>query len=330
MTDATIAPYDAPTAPLPSQPLRPLWLWIDPTRDCGLKCRFCYTKRSHSTDHLSPEALRTFLDILTLSPGIAIQKLNFNWRGDPLMNPDFLKLLRDIELRQFPFPIEFHTNGTTITEDCARELVSRMVHAQLFVSIDGGNRVSHDFNRGQGTYDKALRGLDLVLRARGSSRLPRIGLFQLDLGVPDDEYDPEFGRLAAEVDEWVRIDPIHPTNGRRVRVPTRADASSPQPAASPAVEPIDRWWARDVPRDSQQPQGPCFWAGNAFFVAPNGDVSVCLLSHSNDGVLGNLHSDSLSDLLRSASTYRSEIQKLGRAAIPHCAKCRVFEGTARL
>src|SRR5262245_24865741 len=44
-------------------PAKPLWMWIDPTRECGLKCHFCYTKRSHGSDHLTPDTLRRILDI---------------------------------------------------------------------------------------------------------------------------------------------------------------------------------------------------------------------------------------------------------------------------
>jgi MoaA/NifB/PqqE/SkfB family radical SAM enzyme len=310
---------------------RPLWLWIDPTRECGLKCNFCYTKLSHNTDHLTPGDLRRYFDILLSDPGVVIQKLNFNWRGDPLMNPEILELLAEVEARNFAFPMEFHTNGTTIDEATARALVSIVREIEIFVSIDGGNQISHDFNRGAGTYAKALSGLDLLLRARGASASPRIGLFQLDLGVPEEDYDPEFSRLASLVDEWVRINPIHPGSGRRIqpRLPVSLRAGGQGQHGLPPAQPTDRWWAREVPQGGEQPQGPCFWAGNAFFIAPRGDVSVCLLSHSADGVIGNLLSMPLSEILDNSAKYRAEITRLGRSGIPHCAKCMVFEGEAK-
>jgi len=322
---------DAPSSP------QPLWLWIDPTRECGLKCHFCYTKRSHGSEHLHPQRLRSYLDTLLGSPEVSIQKLNFNWRGDPLMNPDFLELLAEVEGRNLHFPMEFHTNGTTLDQQVAGELVAIVKRIQIFVSIDGGTESSHDFNRGAGTYRKALSGLDHLLQERGSGTEPRIGLFQLDLGVAEDQYDPEFLRLAAKVDEWVRIDPIHPTSGRRIhpRVPGSGSTRGGESAGhggrigSIDVVPTDRWWAREVPEGNRQPQGPCFWAGNALFIAPSGDVSVCLLSHTSDGILGNLLVDPLSSILANAARYRSNILNLGRSGITHCAKCRVFEGEAK-
>jgi len=307
---------------------RPLWLWIDPTRACNLKCTFCYTKRSHADEHLSLERLRAFLDIILDTPGLVIQKLNFNWRGDPLMNPDFLALLDELEGRELAFPVEFHTNGVTIDGPVARQLVATARRTQIFVSIDGGNETSHDFNRGPGAFRAALNGLVQLLEARGSARTPRIGVFQLDLGIPPLAYDPEFVHAAGRVDEWVRILPIHPTSGRRIR-PQAPGADAEQRATVPLGEPDDRWWAREVPEGDTQPQSPCFWAGNALFIAPDGNVSVCLLSHTADGLLGNLLSTPLPSILRRADDFRTRIQERGRRGVTHCARCRLAAGEPR-
>jgi sulfatase maturation enzyme AslB (radical SAM superfamily) len=308
---------------------RPLWLWIDPTRECGLKCKFCYTKRSHTVEHLSLNNLRAILDVLLSEPDLNLQKLNFNWRGDPLMNPGFLSLLQELEGRQLAFPVEFHTNGTSIDAPTADQLIETARRTRIFVSIDGGNEKSHDLNRGVGTFRAALDGLSRLLDARGPRSLPRIGLFQLDLGVPESAYDVTFTRLASCVDEWVRILPIHPVSGRRIRPQTRVADSALVRATPPVVSPDDRWWAMEVPHAGAQPQGPCFWAGNALFVAPNGDVSVCLLSHTIDGVLGNLLSTPLPEILERAGDFRTHITAIGRASIPHCARCRVAAGDPR-
>lgn len=307
---------------------QPLWIWIDPTRECGLKCRFCYTKRSHGSDHLSIDRLRLYLDILLDDAGALLQKLNFNWRGDPLMNPSLLELLEELEGRRLPFPTEFHTNGTTLDDSTAQSLVATLDHVQIFVSIDGGNEASHDFNRGSGTYRKALAGLARLLEARGVRKRPRIGVFQLSLGVPEACYDPDFVRLASAADEWVRINPIHPTTGQRLRpqvsVGTVAGLDDSVPPL--AVSPDDRWWAQEVPASAERPQGPCFWAGNALFIAPDGDAYVCLLSHAREGVLGNLLTTPLNEIVERGNRFRRDIERLTRSGVEHCARCRVAEG----
>jgi sulfatase maturation enzyme AslB (radical SAM superfamily) len=308
---------------------QPLWLWIDPTRECGLKCTFCYTKRSHAEEHLTLNHLRTFLDVALGEPDISLQKLNFNWRGDPLMNPEFISLLSEIEERQLTFPVEFHTNAMGLDESVAQELVRVVRRTQIFVSIDGGNATSHDFNRGQGTFRSAMEGLSRLLDARGDRPTPRIGLFQLDLGVPAASYDPTFTALGRRVDEWVRIHPIHPRSGRRIRPHAPTGEAADCLEEPDDISPDERWWARDVPVGDAKPQGPCFWAGNALFIAPNGDVSVCLLSHTPDGILGNLLVDPLQDLLIRARDFRTKLQVLGRSAVHHCTSCRVAPGEPR-
>jgi MoaA/NifB/PqqE/SkfB family radical SAM enzyme len=244
------------------------------------------------------------------------------------MNPGFLALLQELEDRELAFPVEFHTNGTMIDAPSAQRLVSTARHTQIFVSIDGGNETSHDFNRGPGAFRAALHGLIELLNARGQARTPRLGVFQLDLGIPRTAYDPDFLAAVERVDEWVRILPIHPTSGRRIR-PRAPGSNAEVRVAQPVGEPEDRWWAREVPEGDAPPQGPCFWAGNALFIAPDGNVSICLLSHTAEGVLGNLLSTPLSSILRRAQEFRNGIQERGRSGVGHCAHCRMSAGEPR-
>lgn len=303
---------------------KPLWLWIDPTRECGLKCTFCYTKRSHAAEHLSVEKFAKYLDVI-LNAEVVVQQLTLNWRGDPLMAPELFGLLKEINKRDVGFPVEFHTNGTTITPAVAQELVSVAGRVSIFVSIDGGNQASHDFNRGEGTYRLAVLGLRRLLEARGERPHPRIGLYQLDLGVAEDDYDEELVTLGRAADDWIRIHPIHPNSGRRIAA--RAPGQPSKRAAGVGQLTLaDRWWAREVASDHNQPQQPCFWAGNALFIAPNGDASVCLLSHTDAGILGNLLTTPFDRILANAVAFRAKISTYGRAAVPHCSTCQIAEG----
>jgi hypothetical protein len=79
------------------------------------------------------------------------------------------------------------------------------------LSIDGGNRESHDKNRGGGTYDKAMAGALNLLAARGSRPSPRIVLYQLDLRTDPGSYDLQFVELANRVDAWQRVQAVLPS-----------------------------------------------------------------------------------------------------------------------
>ena len=80
---------------------------------------------------------------------------------------------------------------------------------KIFVSIDGGNALSHDLNRGPGTFRKTMKGLKTLLahvEATGADHL-EIGIYQIDLGEPESEYDPEFLDLIERVDDHVKVKP---------------------------------------------------------------------------------------------------------------------------
>lgn len=285
--------------------IAPLWLWIDPTRRCNLACRLCYTKTSHADVDLEPAALEAMLARLGALETHRLQRLHLNWRGEPLMNPRFPVLWRmAAEYCQDLCWLEVHSNGTLMTEAAAQAFVHAGGPNQLvYVSIDGGRRDLHDKNRGPGTYDGAMRGLRTLLDVRGDAPYPRIGLYQLDMGLAESEYDPAFLELARQVDVWPRMKPVSPVNAVQIG---RGKALQPEPRAS----------------------GACFWSGNSMSVAPNGDVHVCLLSHSQAGIVGNLLDEPAETVLGRAAAFRRRLQLHGRGSTPHCAGCRKPDGAA--
>lgn len=285
--------------------LAPLWLWIDPTRRCNLSCRLCYTKASHADVDLEPGTLETILGRLAALRTHRVQRMHLNWRGEPLLNPRFPALWRlAASFCRDACVLEVHTNGTIVTDEAAQAFVDAAAPDQLvYVSIDGGRADLHDRNRGAGTYAAAMRGLRTLLEARGSAALPSIGLYQLDMGLPEHEYDPAFVELARRVDVWQQMAPVSPVNGVEIRKGRGG-------------------------RPAERPSGACFWAGNSLCVAPSGDVHVCLLSHGEDGVVGNLLAEPAEIVLERAAAFRRRLQVHGRAATPHCASCRKPDGAA--
>ena len=284
-----------------------LWLWIDPTRRCNLACELCYTKASHADEDLTPRNLEIMLDNIERSESTEIQKIHLTWRGEPLMNNQFPDLVRIISERYPDTPIEWHTNGVLLKKRIAdKVLEASRIHRdhRVYVSIDGGNKLAHESNRGLGTYDKTLAGLETILDARGSEKRPQLGLYQLDMGIPVSEYDEKFLELANRVDIWARIAPVHDKGLEPAETTISADRK---------IEPGDA--------PSPSPQGACFWAGNSFCVAPNGDVHVCLLSHSKLGVVGNLIRETAEPIHVRAREYRQRLDTLGRDRVTHCTGC---------
>ncbi|WP_029057863.1 radical SAM/SPASM domain-containing protein [Stappia stellulata] len=291
----------------------PVWLWLDPTTRCNLACRLCYTKLSHGKDDMTPEDLRRMLSDLRDSGSVDVQTIHLNWRGEPLMNPRFAELLATVGDVMPDVPLQWHTNGTMLTEKRVEEIVSVDFDHKIFVSLDGGNRLSHDLNRGEGNFEKSLRGLEVLLdRAKDRPGL-RVGVYQIDLDEPIEDYDPRFLKLLERVDQYEKVKPL---------LPGGAEQAIDKIENLESDGTLDRMLSEEVLPHLPVPQLPCFWAGHVFCVAPNGDVSICVISHGQAGIVGNLLRDGVDRVLAGALAFRCRLADHGRGAVSHCKDCR--------
>ncbi|CAH1655360.1 MoaA/NifB/PqqE/SkfB family radical SAM enzyme [Chelatococcus asaccharovorans] len=291
----------------------PVWLWLDPTTRCNLACRLCYTKASHGKDDMQPEDLRTMLTDLDRSTSVSVQSIHLNWRGEPLMNPRFNELLQVTADVMPQAKLQWHTNGTMLTDKRIREILAVKFPHKIFVSLDGGNRFSHDLNRGEGNFEKALLGLERLLDQAQERPDLTIGVYQIDLGEPLEEYDPRFLKLLQRVGHYEKVKPLLPGGAEQAI----ADVDDLQSQGT-----LDKMLSEEVLPYLPVPQLPCFWAGHVFCVAPTGDVSICVISHGASGVVGNLLHDGVDRVLAGALAFRCRLADHGRSAISHCATCR--------
>jgi len=271
---------------------------MDLSAACNLACRDCYTKHVHTSRLLSTDHFALVLEKLTAA-GVTIEKLHLNWRGEPLTNKRFGEFLRIRNTTAPGVPLEFHTNGLLLSHDTCAEIVQQTREGDLaYVSIDGGGQVLHEANRGPGTWLQTLRGLARLLDARDAAGGPHlsVGIYEITY-LRGAIYDRELVALSRRCDAWTRVCPI------------------------------DRE-GREIPfADDVVPQGACFWAGNAMCITVTGDVHVCMLSFDRSGVIGNIFSEEVDDILRRGQAFRSSLVSSGRRAVPHCRNCYKTEGT---
>ncbi|MEM5583810.1 MULTISPECIES: radical SAM/SPASM domain-containing protein [unclassified Roseibium] len=291
----------------------PVWLWLDPTNRCNLACRLCYTKQSHGKTDMVPEELHQMLSDLQTSSAVDVQSIHLNWRGEPLMNPRFNELLQVVADVMPQVKVQWHTNGTMLTPKRVEQILSVPFSHKIFVSLDGGNRLSHDLNRGEGNFDKTLRGLETLLERAHERPDLTIGVYQIDLGEPLEEYDPHFLELLDRVDQHEKVKPL---------LPGGAEQAIDKIDNLESDGTLDRMLSEEVLPYLPVPQLPCFWAGHVFCVAPNGDVSICVISHGAAGVIGNLLTDGVDRVLASALAFRCRLADHGRNAVSHCSSCR--------
>ena len=233
------------------------------------------------------------------------------------MNPQFPQFLSYLMKLEPPFRVEFHTNATLITEELAHELTGVRGSLSIAVSLDGGTEASHDANRGVGSFRRSLTGLRRLLKARGTRAFPKINIHQLDLRENPAFFDAGFMDLTKQVDEWQIKKPILPSGDR-----TTFKESGVTPGGSPLIK---DWEIAKPP--VTRPLGACFWAGNALCIAPSGDVAVCLLSSTKDGVLGNILADGVDTIMKRSRSFRESLENASRSNLAHCRECLMEEGS---
>jgi len=267
-------------------------MWIDVASTCNLKCRLCYTTAMQGREVMAPDLFARVLD-RALSASALLRKLHLNWRGEPLANRRLPELLAHAYRCAPALEIEWHTNGTLIRAALAERLIDASPNQTIYVSIDGGTKAVFEQARGQGTWQRAMTGIESLLAARGKRRRPRIGIYQLDLGVPTSRYDPDFRDLIARVDRHIVVSPVG------------------EDGATTAMVAI--------------PRGPCFWLGSTLAVDCHGAAYTCLL-HTGTR-LGSLLDEDVDELLRRAAMLRRAVEQRGRVAVHGCTHCRKPEGT---
>lgn len=289
--------------------MKPLWIWTELTGTCNIKCKLCYSKVRIIKPFMSRRVFDAILDLIA-APSIIIQKLHLNWFGEPLLHPDIISFIHDLEQRDLYFPWELHTNGTMLDLGFAKKLIKTIKRGAVTISIDGGNEIAHDWNRGMGNFRKTLMSLHNLLDERKKqNKTIMLCINQLDLGIPKAEYDEEYLSLIEEVDEHKVVIPIDPHSGLRLNKLSIGDEQCGEPFDSTL-------------------KLPCFWVGNSLFIDTDGNVRVCLVSDHESGIIGNILQDSIMVILKNADTFRNTIIQNGRADIPHCAACGISEGTA--
>src|SRR3546814_15449719 len=75
---------------------------------------------------------------------------------------------------------------------------------------------------------------------------------------------------------------------------------------------------QDINPNLPVPGGSCFWAGHTLCLAPDGKVSVCVISHGRAGVVGNLFYETPEAVVDRAVAFRRKLESAGRACVGHC------------
>ena len=185
--------------PLPLKEL-PERLLLDLATKCNLRCPMCTVWGSDDEAAIDSvagvmdlDASRRLLDeIMAAKP--LIQP---NMWGEPLMAPNLRQQIMDMKSRGMA--VAMNTNGLTLTEALAQFFVDQKVDSVMF-SIDSVTRQTLRKIRGIDKLEKIETAVFRLLKMRGESDFPRVGV---SFTIQDDnrhEADPFVARWAGVVD----------------------------------------------------------------------------------------------------------------------------------
>ena len=145
--------------------LKPTTLWFNTGTLCNIQCLNCYIESSPANDalvYITTAEMQEYLDQIE-TRNWPIKEIAFTG-GEPFMNPDMIDMARAALARGYK--VLFLTNAMrpmmrkhiqeglcALRDDYADKLTLR-------ISLDHFTRDAHDGERGKGSYDITLQGMD--------------------------------------------------------------------------------------------------------------------------------------------------------------------------
>lgn len=128
------------------------------THDCNQQCRHCFAAEDVPSKLLDDKWWYNLFDQLA---ELETSRLFFTG-GEPLKHPSLLEYASYASKKSIPTILG--TNATLITSSLSKKLSDAGI-AEARVSLDGANATSHDLLRGEGSFEKTLNGIRLLIEA---------------------------------------------------------------------------------------------------------------------------------------------------------------------
>lgn len=288
--------------PPPEEKDRLIYVWLELTDACNLRCVHCYGDFGYSvTRHSSlmkKDEWFRIIDEIAKYKGVGIQLIG----GEPLANPDFTEILAYAGSKKIE-RIDIFTNATLFTDNIIDEI--EKAGASVRISIYGPNAEIHDGVTGRkGSFDRLVstvkklvaKGIRVtpavIIMRENEDHLEQTQHFIESLGIKPNGYDVIRNTMPGK------------KNSHYV---TKTELLRPRYQCRPSFKTSYDEFYRFGVRNS------C-WDGKLAITA-SGDVIPCIFARSS--VCGNVRSDSYDDIL---NCLRAEWKRT-KDSIETCRDC---------
>jgi len=252
---------------------------------CNLRCQHCFARVFENPQGKRKLDVSDYVNVVEQAMKLGCVDLDFQG-GEPLIADNY-KFLKEI-LRAIPVDrnlISITTNGTNLTKEVAEELKELGVD-NIFISIDSGLAEEHDKFRGvQGTWEKAIKGIDNAL---GAGLTVAINTTLVHKSI----FSEGFRRLVDLIEEKrIFVNTIFPVPVGRWKDNTNVILHGADYEELKRLRNEHPLLRRDV--DNNIVRWGCCAVKEALYITPYGDTLACPFIHIS---LGNVQEEPLKNI----------------------------------
>lgn len=272
----------------------PIYLLIEPTSICNLRCKMCFQTDSFFADknNMGFIDFEFYKSLIDQAEKGGTKALTMASRGEPLLNKGFSKML-EYAGGKF-FELKVNTNAMLLDEKAAHMLLSSDI-TDLVFSIDSADKDQYESIRIGANFDKVLENIKNFNKIRKET-FPNSKIRTRISGVKcSDEQD-----LTKFVDFWSKhVDEVA------------------------YVECVDR--KDSYNNENSYANYPCKTLWNRMYVWWNGTCNPCDFDYKSNLNLGNAKEKSLKEIWNGEkmNSLRNAHQKGDRASFHPCDVCQL-------
>ncbi len=293
----------------------PVNLTWEVTLACNLRCSHCLS----SSATAAPHELNTAeaLDAVDQLHRAGVFQVNFGG-GEPFLRPDFEAILDACHERGLVTCIS--TNGTLLDEARVKRL-TRSGLVAIQVSIDGAARETCDAIRGEGTFDRATRSLELL----GQSPIPTS--INTVLTATNADEIPALFELAASLHVNLRVSRFRPSgrgalNWQSLRPsPAQLLGFSSWLSSQGSVRTGDSFFSLTARERQGLGLNLCGAAKLTCCLGPEGELFPCAFLQQKEFRAGSLREETFQQIWDRSAIYRS----FRNLRIHSCEDCHRYD-----
>ena len=270
-----------------NRPTFPVLIDIELTNTCNFRCRMCETGLGTSARPKGLMSEAVFHKILREASSVRPQPaLRFIRWGEPTLHPYFLGWL--VEAKSMGFPVHFNTNGYTLSENMMRTIVKNEIDSIKF-SFQGADAASYAEMRGIDFFEALFGKISSLTAIRGERMVPFI---QVSTTLTDETPEQiEYFKMKASLADFYNIGK---TDMRRVKIERLKIQEADQ---------VKFLLERENPDSRIKPKS-CSEVFAKLSIDWDGSVTACCGDNNRELKIGDLNSESLSEIFHSEAMLR--------------------------